>query len=337
MAAHLACLAAMMWRNKQVPDVMWFPRIELAVCLAILPALAFGAAGLFQCSPGDIVLGAFLLLLLPCTFLATGFLLLYRWLQQPQLNRRRAIFVLQRDPLAAAIAAHTPEATPRGRSTAALAAAGTNGTAGASGAAGASSAAEGAAADEGAAGSSADAAAAAAAAALAVSTRSMAEAQARRWTFLGFTRSLFGARKLPGDWCGINLDSRFVHKYGPLFEATYGQAMVRRRATFEFDPARGKVDRGALVCLPELATISWRGKPLVQPHHLRSPAQLLAAVKMVILAAGIAAVHPGADSYIQCCLLILMYGCESMRGFYQFLTRLGIVYCCLLILMCGCE
>ncbi len=32
-----------------------------------------------------------------------------------------------------------------------------------------------------------------------------------------------GARKLPGDWCGINLDSRFVHKYGPLFEATYGQ------------------------------------------------------------------------------------------------------------------
>lgn len=24
---------------------MWFPRIEVAVCLAILPALAFGAAG----------------------------------------------------------------------------------------------------------------------------------------------------------------------------------------------------------------------------------------------------------------------------------------------------
>lgn len=100
MAAHLGCLAAMMWSHKQVgphlcqcrsdlctsacaglvpaaaavllpafahhdrppsfnhsptpaspspflqiPDVMWFPRIELAVCLAILPALAFGAAG----------------------------------------------------------------------------------------------------------------------------------------------------------------------------------------------------------------------------------------------------------------------------------------------------
>ncbi len=51
-------------------------------------------------------------------------------------------------------------------------------------------------------------------------------------------------------------------------------------------------------------------KPLLQPHHLRSPAQLVAAVKMVILAAGISAVHPGADSYIQCCLLILLYGCE---------------------------
>ncbi len=27
---------------------MWFPRIELAICLAILPALAFGAAGGFE-------------------------------------------------------------------------------------------------------------------------------------------------------------------------------------------------------------------------------------------------------------------------------------------------
>lgn len=39
---------------------------------------------------------------------------------------------------------------------------------------------------------------------------------------------------------------------------TTKQAMVRRRATFEFDPVRGKVDRGTLVCLPELPTISWR-------------------------------------------------------------------------------
>lgn len=229
------------------------------------------------------MLGAILLALLPASFLGGAFWLLYRWLQHPQLNTRRAIFVLQRDPLAAAIAAHTPEATPRGRSTAALAAAGAKGASSPAAAEGA--AAEGAAAEGGgdeAPGSSEDAAAAATAAALALSSRNMAEAQARRWTFVGFSRSLFGergliavparvgcrrgglqsacplacthvgaacaalcsprpseansltslppsaallagARKLPGDWCGINLDSRFVHKYGPLFEATYGQ------------------------------------------------------------------------------------------------------------------
>lgn len=45
MAAHLAALGAMMWRHARVPGVMWFPRIETATCLAILPGLAYGAAG----------------------------------------------------------------------------------------------------------------------------------------------------------------------------------------------------------------------------------------------------------------------------------------------------
>jgi len=171
-----------------------------ALTSAVLrPSCSLPLAGLFQCSPGDIVLGAFLLLLLPCSFLGAGFLLLYRWLQHPQLNRRRAIFVLQRDPLAAAIAAPTPEATPRGRSMAALAATGTNGAA--NDAAGTSAAAEGAAAG-GAAdgpGGGREGAGATAAAALALNSRRMAEAQARRWTFVGFTHSLFGEQWMHGE------------------------------------------------------------------------------------------------------------------------------------------
>lgn len=241
MAAHLACLGVMMWRHARVPDVMWFPRLELIVCLAILPALAFGAAGLFNCSAGDIALGAVLLVLLPCSFLGAAFFLVWRWLQHPALMRRRAIFVLHRDPLAAAIAAHTPGATPTAQSAAAAIAAAGEAAESENGAANGAAHAEAALA-------STDPSAAAA----------MQLAQARRWTFVGFARSLAGSRKLLGDWCGINLDSRFVFKYGPLFEATYGQAMARRRATYEFDPARGKVDRGALVVLPELAMISWR-------------------------------------------------------------------------------
>lgn len=34
---------------------------------------------------------------------------------------------------------------------------------------------------------------------------------------------------------------------------------------------------------------------------------------MTILGATISAVTPAADSYIECCLLILLYGCESAR------------------------
>ena len=185
--------------SKEGPARPAQPPPALTSCSLGLPPPRAPAAGLFQCSPGDIVLGAFLLLLLPVSFLAAGFMLLYRWLQHPQLNRRRAIFVLQRDPLAAAIAAHTPEATPRSRHTAALAAAAVaSGTPGANGMAGAGAAAEGAATEgaaaEGAAGTSEDAAAAAAAA-LAVSSRRMAEAQARRQTFVGFSRSLFGEQQ----------------------------------------------------------------------------------------------------------------------------------------------
>lgn len=59
--------------------------------------------------------------------------------------------------------------------------------------------------------------------------------------------------------------------------------------------------------------LACRGKPLLEPHHLRSSAQLLAVAKVVVLAAatsGVAAL----DSYIQCCLLVLMYGCEWPAG-----------------------
>jgi hypothetical protein len=83
--------------------------------------------------------------------------------------------------------------------------------------------------------------------------------------------------------------------------------MARRRATYDFDPMRGKIDRGALVPLPELATISWRGRALLEPHHLRTPAQLLGVTKTALLGAAVSATA-AADSYIQACLLILMYG-----------------------------
>lgn len=45
MLLHLALLALLMWRRADVPDVLWFPRLEIMLCLAVLPALTFGASG----------------------------------------------------------------------------------------------------------------------------------------------------------------------------------------------------------------------------------------------------------------------------------------------------
>lgn len=164
-------------------------------------------AGLFNCSPGDIALGVILLLLLPVSFMAVAFYLVWRWLQHPGLNKRRAIFVLRIDPLADQIAAAaTPAATPAASPAASP---------------GTSPREEGVAPVSG---------SPRAAAATAVSSSADAAARARRWSFKGLVRSLCGSRRLQGDWCAINLDSRFVFKYGPLFETTYGQVRRPRHA-----------------------------------------------------------------------------------------------------------
>ena len=45
MCLHVAWLAALMWRRASVPNVLWFPRVEIAASLAVLPILAWGSAG----------------------------------------------------------------------------------------------------------------------------------------------------------------------------------------------------------------------------------------------------------------------------------------------------
>ena len=44
---HLSLLGALMWRRASVPSVLWFPRVEIGACLAVLPLLTWGAAGAF--------------------------------------------------------------------------------------------------------------------------------------------------------------------------------------------------------------------------------------------------------------------------------------------------
>ncbi len=51
---------------------------------------------------------------------------------------------------------------------------------------------------------------------------------------------------------------RFTSKYGLLFEGAYGQPLVRKGATYDFDPDKCEAHRGALVPWLEPPLVSWR-------------------------------------------------------------------------------
>ena len=57
-------------------------------------------------------------------------------------------------------------------------------------------------------------------------------------------------RKPRRQFCDVSVMSlpcRFTNKYGVLFEGVYGQPLVRKGATYEWDPAKCEANRGALV------------------------------------------------------------------------------------------
>lgn len=80
-----------------------------------------------------------------------------------------------------------------------------------------------------------------------------------------------------------------------LFEGTYGEPLVRKDATYEFDFTKCETDRGALVPWLEPPLLALRGQPLVQGHWLRSCAQLLLPLRLVLLAAVVSGVTAGND------------------------------------------
>jgi hypothetical protein len=164
---------------------------------------------MFNGNAGDVVLGALLLALLPGSFLLAAFFLLWRWLQHPAVNTRRAIFVLHRDPLAAQIAARTPGTTPGATPrTPALEAPGAGATPRAGGDSAGGSDAGGSDSVGLKGGSSAEPGTPQQGGLSAEEAAALAAASRRRWSFLGLARTLCGARAIRGDWCGINLDSR---------------------------------------------------------------------------------------------------------------------------------
>lgn len=306
MLCHLVLLAVLMWRRDRVPSVMWFPRLEIGASLAVLPLLAWGAAGLFNGNGGDIVLGVVLLCALPLGFLGWAGMLLCRWLLLPKLGERRAVFVLRADPAElaparlAAAKAQAPALAGKAAAAAGPGAEGENGggktlpvlpdglgsaedgikarrldsasDAGAgAGAAKAQAAAlnsaseelvkEGRGAPSSVAGASdvdsaLDLLDAAAAEQRSAPARAAAVRPPALWRrLLGGSCGSGGwrpaATPTPGVWTPLHLDSRFLAKYGVLFEGSAGQPLVRKAASYSFSEEKGEVNRGALVPLLE--------------------------------------------------------------------------------------
>ncbi|GAB4818169.1 hypothetical protein N2152v2_005215 [Parachlorella kessleri] len=425
MCLHVAWLAALMWRRASVPNVLWFPRVEIAASLAVLPILAWGSAALFNGDPGDIVLAVALLVALPLAFLAGCGYLLTRWLLLPKLAQRRAVFVLASDParpprpvmLPAPLGTRRrrgqtalgnvqePPAGPDGStsypelprgeesasddglgrmasglkalrseelagseassssiepgfSTPAKAGEGVHRSGRAAGAAGTDAFARPALdlAAAQAAGSPASngrhddidsarepqRAAAKRVSKFAAKQPSSQEGQSgesgssssgsqvgdghqervqeeqqrqqpqqlpkgRRLEGLAAAaRALCGARPHKGTWISLHLDSRFTNKYGVLFEGVYGQPLVRKGATYEWDPAKCEANRGALVPWLEPPLLSVRGRTLVHSYWLRTFSQLLLPLRLVVLAAVVSGVMD-TNNVAQVVALLVLY------------------------------
>ena len=95
---------------------------------------------------------------------------------------------------------------------------------------------------------------------------------------------LLGPEVAEGAWRPLKRpDSRFVHRYGTLFEENRGPPMVMRGASFQADPVTGLCNRGKLQ--PHL------GRPLLSlggrkwyRHHLQAFGSSVEILKVVAYA-----------------------------------------------------
>eukprot|EP00887_Chlorella_sp_A99_P003548 scaffold7.g3548.t1 len=162
-------------------------------------------------------------------------------------------------------------------------------------------------------------------------------------------RALGCSQRHKGTWISINLDSRFVFKWGPLFEATHGQAMLRRHATYEFDAVKGKVDRGALVTRRELPLLDLFGGRLVaDAHPLRTAGTLLGAARLVALAGLVGGVPLGRSGWGQLVaalclqlfhllylLIVRPFNCAGVGGMELTTAVVALLTCSLLLVVNG--
>lgn len=129
---------------------------------------------------------------------------------------------------------------------------------------------------------------------------------------------LFGEHLNDAEWSATRRQgSKFVARYGPLFEEHRGPAIGRRDATLEVDPITGRVDRGTLVVIRErpLAAIPSIGRPgsifhlpriKIYRFHLQSVAKLLDITKTILVGCIVAGVGNSRDNVGSIVALVIL-------------------------------
>ncbi|KAL0042483.1 hypothetical protein WJX79_001296 [Trebouxia sp. C0005] len=101
-----------------------------------------------------------------------------------------------------------------------------------------------------------------------------------------FLGELFiGPLRPEGRWAVLKSpDSRFLRKYGALFEDNRGPPMVLVGATYATDPVTGWVNRGKLEPHLGRPLVSIRGRGLMYRYQLQGYAKLIGVLKVVVYA-----------------------------------------------------
>lgn len=101
--------------------------------------------------------------------------------------------------------------------------------------------------------------------------------------FLG--EFFIGPLRPEGKWAVLKSpDSRFLRKYGALFEDNRGPPMVLVGATYATDPVTGWVNRGKLEPHLGRPLVSIRGRGLMYRYQLQAYAKLIGVLKVIVYA-----------------------------------------------------
>ncbi|DBA93931.1 TPA: hypothetical protein ACH3X3_013969 [Trebouxia sp. C0006] len=101
--------------------------------------------------------------------------------------------------------------------------------------------------------------------------------------FLG--EFFIGPLRPEGKWAVLKSpDSRFLRKYGALFEDNRGPPMILVGATYATDPVTGWVNRGKLEPHLGRPLVSIRGRGLMYRYQLQGYAKLIGVLKVVVYA-----------------------------------------------------